>query len=302
MSTTITAKLILRRGTAAEWAAANPVLALAEIGYETDSGRQKIGDGSTAWNALSYYGSSAAVPEAPLTGGPYGRQSGAWVEAVGPAGPPGADGAPGPAGPAGADGPQGPQGPQGPAGADGAQGLQGLQGPTAVSTNAGNSATLGTDSLIYVPTQTAASQAESEAGTETAIRSWSPLRIFQAIAAKVAAGIAPYLTGYTESGATLTQSGSALTIPLDGRQFVCTPSADITAITLTKPTAPVCGSAVVYFLFDTTARAVSLPASCWWDEGIASTVATASGYAWRVTFTSSPTGDVHIDASRRKSV
>lgn len=184
----------------------------------------------------------------------------------------------------------------------GQQGPPGRPGPTAVSSDANNAATLGADSLIYVPTIASASQAESEAGTETAIRSFSPLRVWQAIAAKVAAGIAPYLTGYTESGVTLTQSGSALTIPLDGRQYVCTPSADITSITLTKPTAPVCGSAVVYFLFDTTARAVSLPASCWWDEGIASTVATASGYAWRVTFTSSPTGNVHIDASRRKSV
>lgn len=66
-------------------------------------------------------------------------------------------GAQGPAGPAGAAGATGPQGPQGPAGADGAQGPQGPQGPpgpTAVSTDAGNSATLGTDSLIYVPAST----------------------------------------------------------------------------------------------------------------------------------------------------
>lgn len=37
-------------------------------------------------------------------------------------------------------------------------------------------------------TQTAASQAEAEAGSETAIRKFSPLRIFQAIAAKLALG------------------------------------------------------------------------------------------------------------------
>lgn len=29
------------------------------------------------------------ITDAPLTGGPYGRQAGAWIEAVGPAGPPG---------------------------------------------------------------------------------------------------------------------------------------------------------------------------------------------------------------------
>ena len=43
------------------------------------------------------------------------------------------------------------EGPAGPAGADGAQGPP---GPTAVSADAGNSATLGTDSLIYVPAST----------------------------------------------------------------------------------------------------------------------------------------------------
>jgi hypothetical protein len=45
-----------RRGTAAEWTAANPILALAEMGVETDTEKFKLGDGSTAWNALSYGG------------------------------------------------------------------------------------------------------------------------------------------------------------------------------------------------------------------------------------------------------
>ncbi len=44
----------VRRGTAAEWTAANPTLATGEIGYETDTTKIKIGDGSTAWNSLSY--------------------------------------------------------------------------------------------------------------------------------------------------------------------------------------------------------------------------------------------------------
>lgn len=42
----------LRRGTAAQWAAANPVLALAEPGYETDTRVLKLGNGVTAWNSL----------------------------------------------------------------------------------------------------------------------------------------------------------------------------------------------------------------------------------------------------------
>lgn len=38
-----------RRGTAAEWAAANPVLADGELGYERDTKIIKIGDGVTPW-------------------------------------------------------------------------------------------------------------------------------------------------------------------------------------------------------------------------------------------------------------
>jgi hypothetical protein len=43
-----------RRGTAAEWAAANPTLALGEVGYETDTKKIKVGNGSSAWNSLEY--------------------------------------------------------------------------------------------------------------------------------------------------------------------------------------------------------------------------------------------------------
>lgn len=43
-----------RRGTAAEWTAANTVLAVGEPGYETDTGKFKVGDGSTAWTSLAY--------------------------------------------------------------------------------------------------------------------------------------------------------------------------------------------------------------------------------------------------------
>ena len=44
----------LRRGTAAAWVAANPVLMQCEEGVETDTGLRKIGDGSTVWNSLPY--------------------------------------------------------------------------------------------------------------------------------------------------------------------------------------------------------------------------------------------------------
>ena len=49
-----------KRGTAGAMAGNNPTLAAGEIGYETDTGRIKVGDGSTAWNSLSYQAPSAA--------------------------------------------------------------------------------------------------------------------------------------------------------------------------------------------------------------------------------------------------
>lgn len=48
----------LRRGTAAAWLAANPVLLAGEQGLETDTNKVKIGDGSTPWNALAYFAGS----------------------------------------------------------------------------------------------------------------------------------------------------------------------------------------------------------------------------------------------------
>lgn len=59
----VVTQLQFRRGTAAQWTSANPTLASGEFGYETDTGKAKIGNGSTAWNSLSYAltGSSGTV-------------------------------------------------------------------------------------------------------------------------------------------------------------------------------------------------------------------------------------------------
>ena len=46
----------LRNGTAAQWTAANPTLAAGEVGIESDTKKQKFGDGTTAWNSLAYAG------------------------------------------------------------------------------------------------------------------------------------------------------------------------------------------------------------------------------------------------------
>jgi len=45
----------LRRAAAASWASVNPILALGEVGLETDTHKLKVGDGTTLWNSLAYY-------------------------------------------------------------------------------------------------------------------------------------------------------------------------------------------------------------------------------------------------------
>lgn len=58
------ARFLLRRGTDAEWAAADPVLEAGEPGFSTDSNAFKIGDGSTAWSSLSEIGGAGPGGEA----------------------------------------------------------------------------------------------------------------------------------------------------------------------------------------------------------------------------------------------
>ena len=53
-ATTIRVQMAQRKDTAAGWTAANPILLLGELGYETDTKKFKIGDGTTNWNSLTY--------------------------------------------------------------------------------------------------------------------------------------------------------------------------------------------------------------------------------------------------------
>jgi hypothetical protein len=83
------ARIQLKRATAAAWAAANTVLYSGEIGLETDTNKFKIGNGSTAFNSLSYFngnlsGSSlndlADVTITSATDGDFLRWNGtAWI-------------------------------------------------------------------------------------------------------------------------------------------------------------------------------------------------------------------------------
>lgn len=54
---------LLRRDTAAGWTVANPILREGEEGYETDTGRRKVGNGTSAWNELSYTVDQTYTPD-----------------------------------------------------------------------------------------------------------------------------------------------------------------------------------------------------------------------------------------------
>lgn len=64
----------LRRGTAAQWSAANTVLAEGELGYETDTGFIKVGDGATAYNSITSYVVEGSLAD--LSVGPNAAASG----------------------------------------------------------------------------------------------------------------------------------------------------------------------------------------------------------------------------------
>lgn len=50
----MTVQIQIRRGTASEWTAANPLLAEGELGGELDTGKFKIGNGADDWDTLPY--------------------------------------------------------------------------------------------------------------------------------------------------------------------------------------------------------------------------------------------------------
>lgn len=57
-------KIQLRRDTATNWTNANPTLSSGEPAYETDTGKLKYGDGTTAWGSLPYASSGVSTGKA----------------------------------------------------------------------------------------------------------------------------------------------------------------------------------------------------------------------------------------------
>ena len=47
-------KIRVRRDTSGRWTFVNPVLGIGEVGFETNTRKLKVGDGTTPWNSLSY--------------------------------------------------------------------------------------------------------------------------------------------------------------------------------------------------------------------------------------------------------
>jgi hypothetical protein len=148
-------KIQFRRGTAAEWTAANPTLSQGEAGYEYDTGRFKVGNGLSPWNSLTY-SSGVTGPTGPTSTLSVGSvntlspgtnatvtNSGTSTAGIfnfgipqGVAGPTGPQGPTGPTGPTGSTGPTGadstvtgPTGPLGPTGSTGPTGPE-VTGPT----------------------------------------------------------------------------------------------------------------------------------------------------------------------------
>lgn len=63
----------VKRGTASAWTSANTVLTAGEIGFESDTKKMKVGDGTTAWTSLAYTATdgdiTAVVAGTGLSGG-----------------------------------------------------------------------------------------------------------------------------------------------------------------------------------------------------------------------------------------
>jgi hypothetical protein len=152
----VTVKIQVRRGTATQWNTSDPVLSQGEIGYETNTGKFKVGNGSDVWSDLNYFldevGVSDLISGASLTttddlnegsvnkyftvqrvndalnSGTLQNISFTYADGAIDVSVPTVQGTTGTQGAQGLQGTQGTQGEVGPQGTQGLQGMQGLQG------------------------------------------------------------------------------------------------------------------------------------------------------------------------------
>jgi hypothetical protein len=74
-----------RRDTAANWTSGNPILQLGEVGWETDTLKSKLGDGTKRWTALSYTAASSGGGSS-VTATPHPTFTGVGVLTIGTGG------------------------------------------------------------------------------------------------------------------------------------------------------------------------------------------------------------------------
>ena len=79
-------RIQFRRDTSTNWESNNPILLQGEFGYELDTGFAKIGDGSSTWEQLNYFGGTGPTGSIGATG------STGSIGATGSVGPTGSTG------------------------------------------------------------------------------------------------------------------------------------------------------------------------------------------------------------------
>lgn len=85
---TVPKRVQLRHDTSTNWTSANPLLLAGEFAYETNTGRVKVGDGTTRWNSLPYLIDSGPTgPTGPIGGGGGGGGQVLYMETVGGSAP-----------------------------------------------------------------------------------------------------------------------------------------------------------------------------------------------------------------------
>lgn len=157
---------------------------------------------------------------------------------------------------------------------------------------AGAAAAVTLASLGAEPTQTAASQAEAEAGTGTAIRSWTPARIWQAIVAKLAAGVSLLINDHRQTPIRLYITAGVLdAIELGKGPYYCKVASAITTVNITAAASGTVGNAVVYFHHDgSAAYAVAMPGVVF-PNRVSGAFVTSSGLIYRADFATVPVPD-----------
>jgi hypothetical protein len=102
------------------------------------------------------------------------------------------------------------------------------------------------------------------------------------------------MRAYTETGATLTfvaEASGDIEVPLDGKVYSLTITGDCSIVTGPSPTAPKCGSAMVYMDIDTaTPPVIAIDGTWCWPDAAVTDIPTADGAMAELVLNSTPQG------------